>query len=357
MESFSEILFKEFRSSRGIEPIKIIIDGPPCSGKSTLADQLTEFYEIPLIKIEDFLTVNDSGESFEEFENLIKKLSTKECSENQGYILDGFPFTAEQASEILLEKSESRSEWNKKIKPDFVIILDGSNKILYSRAMKIEESLAVQTKNTEKEMIKRLEEYRENNQEDTSILNFFMDRNILPLEIKILKKTTSKEIFQQVVNLIGEPRVYPKSKKELERIRKMEEENQRKIQLEREELRKEMEQQELEKRQSRLKEWAEKCIELKVKEQEELEIRSLPLRHYLMRHVLPSITDGLVQVAKIKPNDAVDFLAEYLLRNKEVPEIFEASTISSEPETFSDDYISSESNDNISEIFIAKTNY
>lgn len=251
-------MFKEFKSSRGIEPIKIIIDGPPCSGKSTLADQLTQFYEIPLIKIENYLTDNDSGMPSEqtqvkesEFENLIKKLSTKECSENQGYILDGFPFTATQASEILLEENE----WNKKLKPDFVIILDGSNKILYSRAMQIEENIAIQTKNTEKEMIKRLEVYRENNQEDTSLLNFFMDRNLLPLEIKILKKITSEEIFQQVVNLIGEPRVYPKSKKELERLRIMEEEKERKIQLQKEELWKEMERQELEKRQIRLKEW------------------------------------------------------------------------------------------------------
>lgn len=185
-----------------------------------------------------------------EFDSLIQKLSTKECSENQGYILDGFPFTSNQISKILLKNNE----WNKKIKPN-IIILDGSNKILYSRAMQIEENLAILTKNTEKEMLKRLEEYRENNQEDTSILNFFLDLNLLPLEIKFFKTTTSDEIFEQVVKLIGEPKVYPKSKKELERIRKMQEENERRIQVERETLKKEMKRQELEKRQIRLKEW------------------------------------------------------------------------------------------------------
>jgi len=43
-------------------------------------------------------------------------------------------------------------------------------------------------------------------------------------------------------------------------------------------------------------------------EKEQLEAKSLPLRNYLMRHVMPTLTKGLVETCKIKPEDPVDFL-------------------------------------------------
>ncbi len=39
-----------------------------------------------------------------------------------------------------------------------------------------------------------------------------------------------------------------------------------------------------------------------------LEARSAPLRKYLMDNVIPSLTQGLLEVAKAKPKDPVDFL-------------------------------------------------
>ncbi len=42
--------------------------------------------------------------------------------------------------------------------------------------------------------------------------------------------------------------------------------------------------------------------------------RSLPLRNYLMAHVMPTLTKGLVEVCKVKPTDPVDYLAEYLFK-------------------------------------------
>ena len=43
-------------------------------------------------------------------------------------------------------------------------------------------------------------------------------------------------------------------------------------------------------------------------EQEMLETQSIPLRNYLMRHVMPTLTQGLIEVCKVKPDDAVDYL-------------------------------------------------
>ena len=45
-----------------------------------------------------------------------------------------------------------------------------------------------------------------------------------------------------------------------------------------------------------------------------LEARSLPLRRYLMKNVIPSLTEGLLETCKVMPEDPVDYLAEYLFR-------------------------------------------
>lgn len=39
-----------------------------------------------------------------------------------------------------------------------------------------------------------------------------------------------------------------------------------------------------------------------------LEARSLPLRNYLMKYVVPSLTDAILDCCKIKVEDPVDFL-------------------------------------------------
>ena len=39
-----------------------------------------------------------------------------------------------------------------------------------------------------------------------------------------------------------------------------------------------------------------------------LEAQSTPLRNYLMQHVMPTLTQGLIEVCKVKPEDAVDYL-------------------------------------------------
>jgi len=46
------------------------------------------------------------------------------------------------------------------------------------------------------------------------------------------------------------------------------------------------------------------------KEMEEraMSLLSLPLRHYLMKNIFPLLTRGLVEVARYRPADPVDYL-------------------------------------------------
>lgn len=48
--------------------------------------------------------------------------------------------------------------------------------------------------------------------------------------------------------------------------------------------------------------------EVKRQEHELLEAHGLPLRNYLMKYVMPSLTEAMLECCKIKPDDPVEFL-------------------------------------------------
>lgn len=48
--------------------------------------------------------------------------------------------------------------------------------------------------------------------------------------------------------------------------------------------------------------------DVQTEEREMLEAKSLPLQNYLMRHVMPTLTQGLIEVCKTNPQDPVDYL-------------------------------------------------
>lgn len=53
--------------------------------------------------------------------------------------------------------------------------------------------------------------------------------------------------------------------------------------------------------------------EVMKQEHELLETRSVPMRHYLMKYVMPTVIQGLVDCCKVKPDDPVDFLVTLVI--------------------------------------------
>lgn len=51
----------------------------------------------------------------------------------------------------------------------------------------------------------------------------------------------------------------------------------------------------------------------KREEMANIEKMSLPTRQYLLKYVLPYVTEGLVEVAKQRPRNPVRFLARFML--------------------------------------------
>jgi hypothetical protein len=53
--------------------------------------------------------------------------------------------------------------------------------------------------------------------------------------------------------------------------------------------------------------------EVKREEFELLEAQSIPLRNYLMKHVMPTLTQGLIDCCKTRPDDPIDYIVSVLI--------------------------------------------
>jgi len=60
-----------------------------------------------------------------------------------------------------------------------------------------------------------------------------------------------------------------------------------------------------------LQEWNQRLEELRVGEKQMLEAQSLPLRLYLMKYVMPTLSKGLIEVCRVRPDDPLDFLVSF----------------------------------------------
>jgi len=118
----------------------------------------------------------------------------------------------------------------------------------------------------------------------------------------------------EIVRLsLGPPRNYHPDKKRLEReaAATAEAERAKKLAAEEESVEQTKEDEEMGKLKLDDKERAKKVL---AAAEAAVEAKSRPLRKYLMETVIPVLTKGLVEVSRVRPNDPIDYLAEYLLK-------------------------------------------
>ncbi|XP_022431563.1 adenylate kinase 7 isoform X3 [Delphinapterus leucas] len=370
VENINGIL-KEYKQSRRLLPIKICILGPPAVGKSSIAEVLSKYYKLHHIKLKDVISEaiakleaiitpkhvgegEEEGEEEEEAETMedaqelldgikesleqnagrledeyiirfIKeKLKSMPCK-NQGYILDGFPKTYDQAKDLFNQEEEEEEEeargkrfpFDKLIIPEFVCSLDASDEFLKERVMNLPESIVAGTHYSQGQFLRALSSYRDINTEDETVLNYFDELEIYPIHIDVgrLEDAQNRLAIKQLIKEIGEPRNYGLTDEEkAEEERKAAEERLAKEAMEEAE-RQHKEAAETAEKIARWEEWSKRLEEVKREEKELLEAQSIPLRNYLMTHVMPTLMQGLNECCKIRPDDPVDFLAEYLFKN------------------------------------------
>jgi len=255
-----------------------------------------------------------------------EKLLSMPC-QNQGFVIDGFPHSTlspmELAKEIFANEEEGENEdenrldYDVRLMPELIVSLEATDEFLRERVINLPESSVIGTHNTEEGLTRRLTEYRRRNTDDETVLNYFDELEIHPEKIDITRDESlrMKDTVQRIVNMVrGGQRNYGLTEEEKKEVLRVETENH----LKKEEERKDKEHREAEDtllRNKRQEEWTVRLEKVKQEERELLSAQAEPLRNYLMRFVMPTLTQGLVECCKVRPDDAIDYLAEYLFKH------------------------------------------
>ncbi|XP_033708443.1 adenylate kinase 7 isoform X4 [Tursiops truncatus] len=305
VENINSIL-KEYKQSRRLLPIKICILGPPAVGKSSIAEVLSKYYKLHHIKLKDVIS-----EAIAKLEAIVTPKHVGEGGEEEGEEEEEAE-TVEDAQEFLDGIKESLEH-----NAEFVCSLDASDEFLKERVMNLPESIVAGTHYSQGQFLRALSSYRDRNTEDETVLNYFDELEIYPIHIDVgkLEDAQNRLAIKQLIKEIGEPRNYGLTDEEkAEEERRAAEERLAKEAMEEAE-RQHKEAAEMAEKIARWEEWSKRLEEVKREEKELLEAQSIPLRNYLMTHVMPTLMQGLNECCKIRPDDPVDFLAEYLFKN------------------------------------------
>lgn len=282
---------------------------------------------------------------------------------NRGWVLDGLPRTWAEAEAIFCEPPETEDgeepeepaegesyPLDTALLPTGVVLLDGDDEALAARVRAMPEAEVEGTHNTEDGFRRRLNTWREANAAENpkATIAFFETRaGIETLETRVggaaggaggeSKDSEAKDEgdaaeaaaptvdvaasvaalateLEPYVEKGGKPFNYHPTPEEIaaaaaeaelkrrEAEEKAAAEAAAKLEAEREE------------REAREAEDAARLRDIEKQEAELLEARSEPLRKYLVTNVIPKLTEGLIEVCEVQPEDPVDYLAEYLFK-------------------------------------------
>ena len=369
-----EKLRREFNDYRKLKSVKIMITGPPASGKTYIGEKLSKYFNIPHILINDIIkwgkTLTDElGEEIktksEEIENNVKEaveayqkrpnrkktdlpIDTSQISKlpeetvvklvrrklmqnlcrNRGYVLDGYPKGYKNAFNVFFEdtdESKAPEDPDKyklliEIIPNSIIRIDNCNKeLLYNRMKKLPD-INNDPNIIQRRLNRRINTYNELNESkkgEPSLSDFYKEN-----KIEILSVDGNKgegEIIEECkvfVERNGKILNYQMFDNEIEKQEKYKVNS--KVAKHSEVVNKEFIENEFyDNEKEKVKEDfnKSKLSDLEKKEKEMLEKKSEVLRRYLAENVIPVLSKGILHVCQTLPEDPVDSLATYLFDN------------------------------------------
>lgn len=313
-------LKNEFLQARGVESLRILISGPPLSGKSTLASRISYSYSLPLITVDSLVSeakknVNGYWSQFAQqvageispsvLLDLLKwKLQDIPCK-NQGFILDGIPSNLDFADALWTDTNLAQSY------PQIFFELEASDNFLKKRA-KEDPSMKLGIGNAD-EFESRLTQYRQTNGNDDNHLFYAFDpQKVRGMTIMIEKTPTVASLVKKAASFIGRPHNFGKpaslilrDSEALERQKRLHQEKLDKL---------EAEMREKEEAKKREKEQSIRILQAKVEKEETMLLSkySKPQRDWLVEHVAPTLAEGLCFLIDEMPEDPIQLLGCFI---------------------------------------------
>ncbi|CAL8314971.1 unnamed protein product [Lota lota] len=358
----------EYKHTRQLVPIRIFITGPPAVGKTTVAQKLCNHYKLHHIKVDEVirekithlvgsiqvglglyhscslqkkdrkrhLTHNTNKWLMRMLKQtnlyflpvgrladhlilpiLQDKLNSKPCA-HQGFVLDGFPETYEQAKILFFDEESHSGEGkskvpvcNKKITPEHVFVLNASDAFLSERARGLPQSVAEELGYTREAFVSRLAQYRLATGLEETLWDYFDELEIHPEHIEVTTDDPECEaVLKKITEVVGEPKNYgPSEAERTEEARRLAAAQQQKLALWAVKKRR-RDEAELGKLATQHEEWNRNLAEVKKQQRELMEARSLPLRNYLMKYIMPSLSQAMLDCCAVKPEDPIDYVEQ-----------------------------------------------
>eukprot|EP00049_Salpingoeca_infusionum_P009437 m.157885 g.157885 ORF g.157885 m.157885 type:complete len:687 (+) comp14336_c0_seq1:42-2102(+) len=350
----------EYKISRKLQPIRICVLGPPAVGATTLAKKVAAYYKLPYLSketvVDDYIgrlkksaallvnppedvdteqaeadqqallelegAVRENGGAYTDAQILDffkDKLDSMVCK-NHGYVMDAYPLNEEAAASLFQneEEEEEDDEGSQEASllnpmPEYVFSLDLSDELLKEKVMALPEKELTSAFKSETDYVAKLKAFRAANTEDNTVLNFFDFREVHPIELSV-QGQGPQELLTLVCDKVGVPHNYGPTDEERQEMERQEAEQKARQEAMRQAELQVLEAQEQATAAAAQAEWDVKLREIRRQEREALDEAAVPLRTFLMRHVMPTLTKGLMEVCKTRPEDPVDFLAEYLFK-------------------------------------------
>ena len=272
---------------------------------------------------------------------LLKRKLTSAVCRNKGYILDGFPETLEEAAALFTKevpegaKTEAPSpaveegeeavvpspEFNPNTVVHSIISLDCTVEVAEERIKALEEVQVTAGHNDEDGFARRWAKYEFVNDPQTEVsispLAFFGKAlEILEISMETAKDNSATlSALQIYINHGGKAFNYHPTEVERSSAAAATEVAAMAESMKEVSVLAQMTADRAAEAEDKLMVNAARKSQVLLDDEELIEACSLPLRKYLLEHIVPPLVDGLLEVCKVQPDDPIDFLAEYLFKH------------------------------------------
>ncbi|KAF5274111.1 hypothetical protein FQR65_LT04509 [Abscondita terminalis] len=329
----AKLRIKEGKETKEEESTKTEEEGEEEEEEVVDIEEITEKLRYIEIALEENEKLPD-----EQVIELLKDYLKSNIAQNQGYILDGYPKTMEQVKDLYENFEKNADEGDEELEeeedealnpllPDYVVSLEATDEFLCERVMRLSEKEILGTHYGEESMLRRLAEFRLNNTDDNTPLDFFNELEIHPIVLNVMEDKTENldSIMEILKKRFGNPKGFDLSIDDEEELKRLNEAKQKLLEAEAAMKRELLEKEAVAKHQIKMEQWAAILEQLQFEEEQVLIAKSEPLRNYLIKFIFPTLAKGLIETARVRPCDPVDFLALYLFKENPEGHMFDPS--------------------------------